>query len=631
MNDFGINDETRSPPVSPSPVFRGAEVIRQAVSNLPDRPGVYRMLDGKGQALYVGKARSLKKRVGSYTRPERLPVRLRRMVAATEKMEFVTTDTEVEALLLEANYIKKFKPHYNILLRDDKSFPYILITGDHPFPRLTKHRGAKKIKGRYYGPFAGGHDVNRTLVMLQKAFLIRNCSDSNFEGRKRPCLQYHIRRCTAPCVNKVDRDSYAGQVMEAEAFLSGKSQAIQEKLARSMSAASEARDYEAAAAYRDRLKALSAVQARQLVNVEGLRDADVIALSRQGKYSCIQVFFFRGGQNYGNRAYHMKHDPEAAHEEITGAFIAQFYNNKPVPPEILVSHMPGEAELIAEALTASAERKVRLIRPVRGTKKELVDFALNNAKNALEREAAGRNTDMEALERLAGLFGLEEPPRRIEVYDNSHISGTNMVGAMIAAGPEGFIKSGYRKFNIRKAKASDDYGMMREVMERRFRRIIRQDQEESGADWPDLVLVDGGRGQLSVVTEVMKELGIEDDIIPVAIAKGPDRNAGRETFFMPCRESFRLPPNDPALFYLQNLRDEAHRFAVGAHRTRRGKDISRSPLDEIPGIGPKRKKALLMHFGSARAVSDAALQDLQKVKGISLHTAETIYNFFRCG
>jgi excinuclease ABC subunit C len=589
------------------------------------------MLDDAGQALYVGKARSLKKRVSSYTKVGKLPVRLQRMVAATAKMEFVVTGTEVEALLLEANYIKKFKPRYNILLRDDKSFPYILMTGDHDFPRIAKHRGAKAIRGNYYGPFAGAHDVNRTIITMQKAFMLRNCTDSYFDGRSRPCLQYHIKRCTSPCVGRVSKEEYASQVDEAKAFLSGKSHAIQEKLAGQMQNASSREEFEEAAMLRDRLKALTSVQARQIINVDGLKDADVIALHRQGERSCIQVFFFRGGQNYGNRAFHMKHDFDQPDEEILSSFIAQFYENKPVPPEVLVSHKPSEGDLLEAALGASAGRKVKINKPSRGMRCELVEFVLRNAKEALEREVAINGESKAALERVAEVLGLEEIPKRIEVYDNSHISGTNMVGAMIVAGPEGFMKNAYRKFNIRKAKASDDYGMMREVMERRFGRALKDDPDRQNGDWPDLVMIDGGKGQLGAAMEVLEYIGVADKLNIVAIAKGPERNAGRETFFMPGGAGFQLERNDPALFFLQSLRDEAHRFAVGAHRTRRKNDISRSPLDEVPGIGPKRKKALLMHFGSAKAVADASLKDLQSASGISAATAEVIYNFFHKG
>ncbi|NCC23206.1 MAG: excinuclease ABC subunit UvrC [Alphaproteobacteria bacterium] len=606
----------------------GATAIRKAALALPETPGVYRMLGERGEVLYVGKARALKRRVLSYTKADKLPVRLQRMVARTVTMEFVHTATEIEALLLEANLIKKLKPVYNILLRDDKSFPYILLSGDHSFPRLVKHRGARTGKGRYFGPFAGGHDVNRVLILLQKAFLLRNCTDSAFSGRDRPCLQYHIKRCTAPCVGRVSEDDYAAQVEEAAGFLSGKSREVQDHLSRHMLEASERLDYEEAARLRDRIRALTAIQARQIVNVEGIKDADAIGLAREGEYSCVQVFFFRGGQNFGNRSWYLKHDLDVTSEVVLANFIAQFYENKPVPAALLVSVLPEEAPLIAEALSERAGRKVTVTLPRRGTRRDLVEFAARNARDALARHVAEKDTDAAALRRVAELFELDDVPGRIEVYDNSHISGTNMVGAMIVAGPGGFDKNGYRKFNIRKAQAGDDYGMMREVFERRFGKAAREDPEREGEGWPDLVLIDGGQGQLNAVTDVLAELGLADSLCYVAISKGPDRHAGREFFHMPGRKAFQLPVGDPVLHYLQRIRDEAHRFAVGAHRTRRKGDIARSPLDEIPGIGARRKKALLMHFGSARAVADAGLKDLAAVEGISAATAETIYNFF---
>jgi excinuclease ABC subunit C len=610
----------------------GAKIISEAVSKLPDSPGVYRMLDDHGEALYVGKAISLKKRASAYIKVDKLSVRLQRMVAATASMEFIYTHTEAEAFLLEANLIKKLKPRYNILLRDDKSFPYILLARDHPFPRLLKHRGSKSRKGDYFGPFASSKDVNRTLVTLQKAFMIRNCTNSYFAARVRPCLQYHIKRCTAPCAGYVCEEDYAQQTEEAKQFLSGKSNAIQQKLSARMQKASEEQDYEKAALYRDRLKALSAVQTRQIINVGGVKDADVMALARQGGFSCVQVFFFRSGQNFGNRSYHMKHHYEDAPEEILSSFVAQFYANRPVPPEIILSHMPGERELIEGALGNREERKIKIVSPKRGVRRELVEFVQANAGDALARELAGKETDRTALQRITEIFGLEEIPQRVEVYDNSHISGSNMVGAMVVAGPEGLIKNSYRKFNIRRARASDDYSMMKEVMERRFSRTLKPRTLKQGkngtSQWPDLILIDGGKGQLSAAMEVFEYLGIADRLNVVAIAKGSERKAGRETFYMRGKGEFCLPPNDPGLFYLQRLRDEAHRFAVGAHRIRRKGDISRSPLDEIAGIGAGRKKALLMHFGSAREVSRAGIKDLEQVKGISRSMAETIYNFF---
>ncbi|MCB9989501.1 MAG: excinuclease ABC subunit UvrC [Rhodospirillales bacterium] len=605
-----------------NPLENGVTVIRRLVKILPDQPGVYRMLDEAGEVLYVGKAKSLKKRVVSYTRPDKLPGRLQRMITATRDMMFVTTHTEAEALLLEANLIKKLKPRYNVLLRDDKSFPYILITGDHDFPLLTKHRGAQKRKGDYFGPFANAGAVNRTIAILQKAFMLRNCSDSVFAARTRPCLQYQIKRCTAPCVNFCTKDEYAAQVRQARDFLSGESKAIQAEMAAAMQQASTAQDYEAAAGLRDRIKALAAVQGHQDINIPGMGDADVFGLFREGGRACVQVFFFRAGQNFGNRAYFPRASEEDTDGLLLSAFIAQFYANKPPPKEILVSCPPEDETLLAEALAVS------ITQPRRGAKKRLADFVVRNAREALERESLKLAGEQKNREAVAELFAMAKPPQRIEVYDNSHISGTNMVGAMVVAGPEGFRKSAYRKFNIRRAKESDDYGMMREVMERRFSRSLKDGSGPGSEDWPDLLLIDGGKGQLSVVMEVLEALGVAGDVTVVGIAKGPDRNAGREQFFMPGREPFQLPIDDPALHYLQRLRDEVHRFAIGAHRARRSKDIARSPLDDIPGIGAQRKKALLMHFGSAQAVTTAGIKDLQAVDGISKAVAEKIYGWF---
>ena len=602
---------------------RGAALIRRLAKTLPDTPGVYRMLNKDGDALYVGKAKSLRKRVITYANVERLPLRLQRMVAETQDMMFVHTHTEVEALLLESNLIKKLEPRYNVLMRDDKSFPYIMLTGDHDFPLLTKHRGSQKRKGDYFGPFASGLAVNRTIIALQKAFMLRNCTDSYFSQRKRPCLQYHIKRCTAPCVGNVSKAEYAQQVKEAKAFLSGKSSDVQEKLAARMQTASDRQDYEAAAQFRDRIRALTAIQARQDINVKNLGDADVVGLYREDGRSCIQVFFFRAGQNFGNRAYFPRHTADEAAEDILGAFIAQFYENKPVPKEIIVSHGLKEKALLEQAFGAT-----RFTVPKGGARKRLVEFVINNARDALAHERLKLASEKKLLEGVAELFGLEDMPQRIEVYDNSHISGTNMVGGMIVAGPEGFRKNAYRKFNIRQADEADDYGMMREVMERRFGRAVREDKGPGAEDWPDLVLIDGGKGQLSSVTEVLEGFGIADELTIVSIAKGPDRNAGREKFFMKGCAMFQLPEHDPVLHYLQRLRDEAHRFAIGAHRTRRTKDISKSPLDDIPGIGAKRKKALLHHFGSAEGVAGAGVKDLQQVEGISQAVAEKIYSYF---
>jgi len=615
----------------PPSLARGADLIRQLAKTLPDTPGVYRMLNEAGDILYVGKAKSLRKRVVSYANVDKLSVRIRRMVAETSEMMFVNTHTEVEALLLESNLIKKLKPRYNVLMRDDKSFPYIFISGDHDFPLLTKHRGAQKRSGNYFGPFASGMAVNQTILTLQKAFMLRSCSDTVFSGRTRPCLQYHIKRCSAPCVNLVSKEEYGQQIKQAKAFLAGKSTEVQAGFAKLMQEASDARDYEKAAQYRDRIRALTAIQAHQDINIRNLGDADVIGMHREGGKSCIQVFFFRGGQNFGNRAYFPRHMADDFEENILSAFLAQFYENKPIPGEIIVSHDPLEKKLLEEAFTTRREggKAVRITLPQGGARKRLVEFVVRNAKDALEREQLKAAGEKILLDGVAALFDLEEMPKRIEVYDNSHISGTNMVGAMIVAGPEGLRKNSYRKFNIKQAAESDDYGMMREVITRRFGRALKEEKGPGTEDWPDLVLIDGGKGQLGAVMEALQEMGIAEELAVVSIAKGPDRNAGREKFFMEGRDMFQLPENDPVLHYLQRLRDEAHRFAIGAHRTRRSKEISKSPLDDIPGIGAKRKKAILHHFGSAEAVSTAGVKDLQQVPGISKAVAEAIYSYFQ--
>lgn len=607
---------------------RGVETIRTYLRTLPDRPGVYRMLNDAGDALYVGKARSLKRRVTNYTLPGKLPIRLQRMIAETTQMEFVTTHTEVEALLLESNLIKKLMPRYNVLLRDDKTFPHILIKGGHAFPQLTKHRGTRSDPGHYYGPFASAGAVNRVLTALQRAFQLRSCADTVFSSRTRPCLQFQIKRCTAPCVARVSDADYAEQVEEARAFLEGRSRDIQGELAQAMQQAAEALDFERAAKLRDRIRALTAIQAHQDINVEGVDDADVIAAHQDGGSTCIQVFFFRGGRNYGNRAYFPSHDKAQEVDEVLSAFIAQFYDNKAAPGLVLVSHSLTEAELLAEALSMRAGHKVELHHPRRGDKKRLIDHAVTNAREAHGRRLAESGSQAKLLAGVAELFGLSEPPQRIEIYDNSHIQGTNAIGAMVVAGPDGFVKSAYRKFNIKvPGAAGDDYAMMREVFTRRFARALKEDPERAGETWPDLVLIDGGEGQLSMVEAVMAELGI-DDVCLVAIAKGPDRDAGRERFFMPGRPPFGLDPKSPVLYYLQRLRDEAHRFAIGTHRARREKAMVTSPLDEVAGIGPRRKKALLLHFGSARAVARAGLNDLEAVEGISKTVAKIIYDHF---
>ncbi len=610
----------------------GVQTIQETVKKLPGSPGVYRMLNEHGDVLYIGKAKSLKKRVASYTNPNKLSIRIQRMVAQTTHMEVVETHTEVEALLLESNLIKKLKPRYNILLRDDKSFPYILITDDHDFPQVTKHRGQKKRKGSYFGPFATARYVNQTIQILQRAFLLRNCSDNVFSSRKRPCLQYHIKRCTAPCVGYVDKQEYAAQVDEAREFLDGENTKIQKRMADNMQQASDAQDYEKAALYRDRIRALSSIQAHQDINMQGIRDADVIAIHREDNKSCIQVFFFRGGRNFGNASYFPRHDSDQPSDEIVSAFLAQFYENKPIPKEIIIGTDIIDKELMIQAFSTRAGHDVHFIHPQRGKKKRLLEFAAQNAKQALNRKITENASHSKMLQKTAALFDMQDPPKRIEVYDNSHISGTNMVGAMIVTDTEGFKKSAYRKFNIKTAGQADDYGMMREVIERRFKRLIKDSKEASpemiDEEWPDLLLIDGGKGQFNAVSAVLEDLGVQDDVTLVAIAKGPDRNAGREKFFMHDRPDFSLPENDPTLHFLQRLRDEAHRYAIGAHRTRREKQLKSSPLDAIEGVGATRKKALLLHFGSAKAVAEAGVMDLARVEGVSKALAQKIYDHF---
>ena len=613
-------------PASPAPL--GVAVIQAALKTLPHGPGVYRMADSKGKPLYVGKARSLKKRVAAYTKLDRLEPRLRHMVQATATLEIVTTHTEVEALLLESNLIKQLKPHYNVLLRDDKSFPYILLTSDTEWPQLLKHRGARNTEGEYFGPFASAGAVNHTLNAMQRAFPLRSCSDSIFAARTRPCLQFQIKRCTAPCVGYVDHETYDAVVEEARAFLSGRSAEVQSHFAEEMQAAAKALDFEAAAQYRDRIRALTQVQAHQDINVEEVGDADVIAAYEDGGTTCIQVFFFRTGQNFGNRTYFPAHAKDQDAGEVLEAFIGQFYAGTRPPKLILVSHMPAEQALVEEALAVRAGHKVTLHAPVRGARRKVIDHAIANAKEALARRMAESASQRKLLEGVGEVFGLEAAPERIEVYDNSHVSGSNPVGAMIVAGPEGLVKKAYRKFNIRgPVEPGDDYAMLREVMTRRFSRALREDPDRAEGSWPDLVLIDGGAGQLSGAREALTELGI-DDVPLAAISKGPDRNAGREHFHVAGRESFMLAPRDPTLYFLQRLRDEAHRFAIGSHRTRRSGDIVRSELDEVQGIGRARKKALLHHFGSAAAVARAGLADLEAVAGISKGVAKKIYDHF---
>ncbi len=605
---------------------KGHETILEFVKTLPGMPGVYRMMNAAGDVLYVGKAKSLKKRVIAYTQPEKHSIRIQRMIAATSTMEFTTTHTEAEALLLEANLIKKLKPRYNILLRDDKSFPFILITGGHNYPQVTKHRGNKDRDGEYFGPFASGMAVNETLTVLQRAFQLRTCSDNIFALRTRPCLQYQIKRCTAPCVGRVTKEQYAAQVDLARQFLTGKSRSIQEKFVAEMQTASDATDFETAAFFRDRIRALTMIQQEQLVHIEGIESADFHVLAQDKGQSCVQVFFFRAGQNYGNRSYFPRHEKDENPEDILSAFVAQFYTNKPVPKEIVTNYVLAGQDVIEEALKMKAGYKVSILNPSRGSKKEIIDMAAKNAREALQRRMAVEASQAEVFERLAELFGLDAPPERIEVFDNSHISGSHAVGAMIVASQDGFVKNSYRKFNIKGPVApGDDYAMMKEVLTRRFQALLK-DGDAQG-QWPDLLLIDGGQGQLTAVQTVLTELGVQG-VPVVSIAKGPDRNAGRERFFMEGRDPVSLEQGDPVLYFMQRVRDEAHRFAITTHRARRSAAIGQNPLDAIAGIGGKRKKALLLHFGSAKGVAEAGVADLQKVAGISKAVAEKIYGFF---
>jgi len=632
------SEPSQAPDASPLPNVRGADLIRDFVTRLPAKPGVYRMYDGKGDVIYVGKARNLKNRVSNYTRPWGHSSRIATMIALTANMEFVTTSTEAEALLLEANLIKKLKPRFNVVLRDDKSFPYILIARDHGVAQLAKHRGARNRKGSYYGPFASAGAVNRAINTLQKAFLIRTCTDSVYANRTRPCLLYQIKRCAAPCVNYIEKPAYDELVKEAEAFLNGKSQTVKAELAKQMEEAAEALDFERAATFRDRIQAMSFVTQTQGINPQSVEEADVFGLAQEGGQTCIQVFFFRSFQNWGNRAYYPKADSSHEPAEILAAFMAQFYDDKPVPDLVLLSHDIEERELLEEALSTHAGRRIEVAVPQRGEKKGLVEHAVTNAREALGRRMAESSSQAKLLDGVQRVFGLAEAPRRIEVYDNSHIQGTNPVGAMIVAGPDGFLKSQYRKFNIRTEDiGQDDFAMMREVLTRRFSRLLKEQGEERGDEqekdvqaWPDLVLIDGGQGQLSAAKSVLDELGLSD--LPVAgVAKGPDRDAGREHFHVPGRASFMLESRDPVLYYIQRLRDEAHRFAIGSHRARRSRAIGVNPLDEIAGIGPLRKKALLQAFGSAKSVARASVTDLSAVEGVSHALAQAIYDHFHEG
>jgi len=652
----------------------GRAAILRYAKLAPSQPGVYRMIDARGDVLYVGKAKNVRNRIRAYARPAGLDTRIERMIAAARALEFVVTRTETEALLLEANLIKRLRPRFNVLLRDDKSFPYIVITSDHWAPQILKHRGARTRPGHYYGPFASVWAVNRTINALQRAFLLRSCSDPFFESRTRPCLLHQIKRCSAPCTNEISFSDYAVLVREANAFLSGRSKAVKDALAAEMEKASLALDFERAAVYRDRLAALSAIQAHQGVNPRGVEEADVFALHQQGGFTCVEVFFFRTGQNWGNRAYFPKADRSISPGEILAAFLAQFYDDKPCPRLILISHGIEDRALLAEALSTKSGHRIEVAVPQRGEKKDLIEHALANAREALGRKLAETSSQERLLRQLAETFSLPRVPRRIEVYDNSHIQGSNAVGAMIVAGPEGFRKKEYRKFNIRSADLTpgDDFAMMREVLSRRFKRLLAEaplpslvagevgpaqpdregrppgksapagtplpqgerelqaeSDEQDESPWPDLVLIDGGQGQLNAAREVLAPLGL--DVPLVAIAKGPDRDAGRETFFIPGRDSFKLPPRDPVLYFVERLRDEAHRFAVGSHRARRMHDLREAGLQEIAGIGPSRKRALLHHFGTLKAIERASVTDLMQVDGISAETARRIYEFFHEG
>ena len=614
----------------------GAEIIRAFVKTLPSAPGVYRMLDEGGEVIYVGKARSLKARVTNYTRPEGLELRLRRMVASTHSMEFVRTETEAEALLLEANLIKRLRPRYNVLLRDDKSFPYIPIATEHEAPELMKHRGVRRRQGHYFGPFASALAVKRTINALQRAFLLRTCSDSFYRARTRPCMLHQIKRCAGPCTGEISIPDYAELVEEARQFLSGKSKSVQDHLSRDMNASAERLDFEQAARLRDRLSALALIQSGGDVAARTVEEADVFAIHQEAGQFLVQVFFFRAFQNWGNHAFRPRADSTLSEAEVLEAFISQFYESHVPPKLVLLSHAPPtEQALLEEALASRAGRKVSIETPQRGEKRELVKHAADNARDALGRQLAEGATQRSLLEGVANTFGLDEPPQRIEVYDNSHISGTNAVGAMIVAGAEGLSKKHYRTYNIKSEDLTpgDDFGMMREVLTRRFSRLAAEslvDAEDAGGmpDWPDVVFIDGGQGQLNAVREVIAELNLPREVVFIGIAKGEERDAGREKFFMEGREPFMLPHRDPVLYYVQRLRDEAHRFAIGTHRARRKKDITRNPLDEIQGIGPSRKRALLNHFGSAKAVSRASLADLTAIPGISSQTAQIVYDHF---
>jgi excinuclease ABC subunit C len=640
-------DEARLPEIAEDaneavpegPLALGHAAIEHAVRLAPTSPGVYRMLNAANDVLYVGKAKNVRKRLASYARPTGQVMRIARMIAATTVVEIISTATETEALLLEANLIKQLRPRFNVQLRDDKSFPYILITGDHWAPQILKHRGAQSRPGRYFGPFASVGAVNRTITALQRAFLVRSCTDSFFESRTRPCLLYQIRRCSGPCTGEIDFPGYTELVREARDFLSGRSRLVKQELAGEMEKASADLAFETAALYRDRLAALSAIQSQQGINPRTVEEADVFAIHQEGGYSCVEVFFFRTGQNWGNRAYFPRAEKSFTAEEVLASFLAQFYDDKPPPKLVLLSHAIEESELLADALSIKAGFKVEVSTPRRGEKKEMIAHALTNAREALGRKLADTATQSRLLQGLVTTLGLPQPPKRIEVYDNSHIQGSNAVGAMIVAGPDGFIKNQYRKFNIKSEGLTpgDDYAMMREVLQRRFKRLLTPPAEGDAASpkpdddsfpqWPDLVIIDGGRGQLNAVREIFEGLGLTQ-VALLAVAKGPDRDAGRETLFMPDREPLKLEPRDPVLYFIQRLRDEAHRFVIGSHRKLRKKDIREAGLQEIPGIGPSRKRALLHHFGTLKEIERASIADLGKVPGVSAESARKIFEFF---
>jgi excinuclease ABC subunit C len=607
----------------------GHALIQSYLKTLDSSPGVYRMLDAQARVLYVGKARNLRARVSNYARPSGHSGRIARMIRETASMMFLTTKTETEALLLEQNLIKQLKPRYNVLLRDDKSFPNILVTTGQDYPQIKKHRGAKKEKGAYYGPFASAGAVNRTLSQLQKVFLLRNCPDSQFDTRTRPCLQYQIKRCSGPCVGKISPAEYAESVKDAQRFLSGRSTEIQETLAAQMAEASEAMEFERAAALRDRIRALTQVQTAQGINPRTVTEADIVALHLEGGQACVQVFFIRAGQNWGNRDFYPRVGAEIETAEVLEAFLGQFYDTKEPPKQVILSHPIENADLMEEALTQKLGRKVEILVPQRGEKAELIAGAARNARESLGRKMSEAAAQSKLLKGLAEAFSLETPPQRVEVYDNSHIQGAHAVGGMIVAGPDGFMKNQYRKYNIKGEDLTpgDDFGMMKEVLSRRFKRLLKEDPDREKGLWPDLLLIDGGAGQVSAVLEIMQAFGVED-IPMVGVAKGVDRDHGKEEFHRPGQRPFALRMNDPVLYFIQRLRDEAHRFAIGTHRAKRAKAVSSTPLDEVPGVGATRKKALLAHFGSAKAVSRANLADLKAVEGISRALAETIYGFF---